>query len=261
MPSTDRFWTSEGTVVSGLDVGLGAAFVAGLFSFLSPCVLPLIPPYLCFLGGVTFEQLQNDAAPQSATGRRVFGAALAFVLGFATVFVALGVTASLVGRVLVDNLAILTPIAGGIVILLGLHFLGVFRVGFLNRDVRFQRARRPAGVAGAYAVGLAFAFGWTPCVGPVLAAILFLAAGDASQGRGAALLAVYSAGIGLPFLAASLAVRPFLAFLGRFRRHLHRVEQVMGVLLVATGVLFITGTINDIALWLLEIFPGLGRIG
>lgn len=247
--------------MSGLDVGLGAAFVAGLFSFLSPCVLPLIPPYLCFLGGVTFEELQNDAVPHSAAGRRVFIAALAFVLGFATVFVALGVTASIVGQVLVDNLAILTPIAGGIVILLGLHFLGVFRIRILNRDIRFQSARRPAGIAGAYAVGLAFAFGWTPCVGPVLAAILFLAAGDTSQGRGAALLAVYSAGIGLPFLAASLAVRPFLVFLERFRRHLRRIEQAMGALLVATGVLFITGTINDIANLILGIFPGLGRIG
>ena len=247
--------------MSGLDVGLGVAFVTGLFSFLSPCVLPLIPPYLCFLGGVTFDELQNETALQSAAGRRVFIAALAFVMGFATVFVALGVTASIVGQVLIDSLAVLTPIAGGIVILLGLHFLGVFRIGSLNRDARFQSARRPAGIAGAYAVGLAFAFGWTPCVGPVLAAILFLAAGDASQGRGAALLAVYSAGIGLPFLAASLAVRPFLAFLGRFRRHLHRVEQAMGVLLVATGVLFITGTINDIDNLLLEIFPGLGRIG
>jgi cytochrome c-type biogenesis protein len=247
--------------MSGFDVGFGAAFLAGLFSFLSPCMLPLIPPYLCFLGGVTFDELQGNTAQPSKAGRGVFIAALAFVFGFGTVFVALGVTASIVGQVLIDNLAILTPIAGAVVIVLGLHFLGVFRINILNRDIRFHGARRPAGAAGAYAVGLAFAFGWTPCIGPVLAVILILAAGDASQGRGAALLAVYSAGIGLPFLAASLAVRPFLAFLARFGKHLRRVEQAMGVLLVATGVLFITGTINDIANLLLEIFPGLGRIG
>ncbi len=247
--------------MTGLDVSFLGAFVAGIVSFLSPCVLPLVPPYLCFLGGVTFEQLAGETVERRQVARRVFVAALAFVLGFSTVFIALGLTANIVGQVLVDNLPILTPIAGGLIIVLGLHFLGVFRLRILERDLRFHSAGRRAGVAGAYLVGLAFAFGWTPCVGPVLAAVLFLAAGEASQVQGGALLAVFSLGLGIPFLAAILAIRPFLAFLARFRGHARRVEQVMGALLVITGVLFITGTINDVANLLLESFPALGRIG
>ncbi|MFQ5938268.1 MAG: cytochrome c biogenesis CcdA family protein [Acidiferrobacterales bacterium] len=247
----------------GFDVSYVGAFVAGLLSFGSPCVLPLVPPYLCFLGGVTMDQLVSNGAgaSHSRAAGRVFAAALAFVLGFSTVFVAFGATATTFGRVVTDYLNVLSYVAGIVIILLGLHFLGVLRIGLLYREARFHIGQRPAGIVGAYAVGLAFAFGWTPCVGPVLAAILFVAAGEESALQGAALLAVYAAGIGIPFLAAALAARPFIAFMQRFRRHVQRVEQVMGVLLILTGILFLVGAMDDIAYWLLEAVPSLGTIG
>jgi cytochrome c-type biogenesis protein len=191
----------------------------------------------------------------------VFIAALAFVLGFTTVFVALGATASALGQVVAQNFRLLGQIAGVIIIVLGLHFLGLFRIAFLYREARFHLEGRPAGLVGAYVVGLAFAFGWTPCVGPVLAAILFVAGAGDSVLEGSLLLTAYALGIGLPFLAAALAARPFMAFMARFRRYLGVVEKVMGGLLVITGVLFLTGTMSEIAYWILEAFPELGRIG
>ena len=247
--------------MDGFEVGYAGAALAGLLSFLSPCVLPLVPPYLCFLAGVSIEQLQGAGDAVPGAGRRVFAHALAFVLGFATVFVALGASASAVGRLVADHLDVLSKVAGVLIVLLGLHFLGVFRLAALYREFRFHGAGKPAGLAGAYAVGLAFAFGWTPCVGPVLAAILFVAAGEDTVWKGASLLGVYALGIGVPFLLAALLAPAFLGFMQRFRRHLHRVEQVMGLFLVITGVLFITGSVNEIGFWLLETFPALGRVG
>lgn len=249
--------------MGGFDVGYAGAALAGLLSFLSPCVLPLVPPYLCFLAGVGIEQLQGGAGAGPGAARRVFVRALAFVLGFATVFVALGASASAVGRLVADHMDVLSKAAGVLIMLLGLHFLGVFRLAGLYRELRFHGSTgsTPAGLAGAYAIGLAFAFGWTPCVGPVLATILFVAAAEDTLWKGAALLGVYALGIGIPFLLAALFARPFLALMQRFRRHLHRVEQVMGALLVITGVLFITGSVNEIGYWLLETFPALGQVG
>jgi cytochrome c-type biogenesis protein len=247
--------------VEGLEVSHAGAFAAGLLSFLSPCVLPLVPPYLCFIGGLTLDQLAEQQAARALAARRVFIAALAFVLGFTTVFVALGATASAIGQVVAENFRLLGQIAGVIIIVLGLHFLGVFRIPFLYREARFHLESRPAGLVGAYVVGLAFAFGWTPCVGPVLAAILFVAGAGDSVLEGTLLLAAYALGIGLPFLAAALAARPFMAFMARFRRYLGVIEKVMGGLLVVTGVLFLTGTMSEIAYWILEAFPELGRIG
>lgn len=243
------------------DVGYAGAALAGLLSFLSPCVLPLVPPYLCFLAGVSIEQLSGTDDGEQAAGRRVFLCAVSFVLGFATVFIALGASASAVGRLVADHIDLLAKVAGVLIIVLGLHFLGAFKVSALYREFRFQTSARPAGLLGAYAVGLAFAFGWTPCVGPVLAAILFVAAAQDTVWKGAALLGVYALGIGVPFLLAALLARPFLALMKRFRRHLHRVEQAMGLLLVITGVLFITGSVNEVGFWLQETFPALGRVG
>ena len=247
--------------MEGLEVGHAGAFAAGLLSFLSPCVLPLVPPYLCFIGGLTLDQLAEQQEVGGVAARRVFVAALAFVLGFTTVFVALGATASVIGQVVAENFRLLGQIAGVIIIILGLHFLGLLRIPFLYREARFHVESRPAGLAGAYVVGLAFAFGWTPCVGPVLAAILFVAGAEGSVLEGSTLLTAYALGIGLPFLAAALAARPFMAFMARFRRHLGVVEKVMGGLLVLTGILFLTGTMSEIAYWILEAFPALGRIG
>ncbi len=247
--------------MTGLDATFYGAFIAGMLSFLSPCILPLVPPYLCFLGGVSLKQLEDGAAVDRAASIRVVLSSMVFVLGFATVFVAFGATASALGRIIVENIEILSIIAGLLIIVLGLHFLGVFRIALLYREARFHLERKPAGIAGAYVVGLAFAFGWTPCVGPVLAAILMVAASEDSALHGATLLATYAAGIGVPFIAAALFAPLFLKFMARFRRHIVWVERAMGALLVATGILFITGGINDIGNWLLETFPQFGRIG
>ncbi len=245
----------------GFEVGHAGALLAGLLSFLSPCVLPLVPPYVCFIGGLTMDELAEQQSAGGAAPRRVFTAALAFVLGFIVVFTALGATASTLGQFVSQNFTLLGRIAGVVIVILGLHFLGVLRIGLLYREARFQVARRPAGIAGAFLVGLAFAVGWTPCVGPVLATILLIAGSEDSLWHGTSLLTAYGLGIGLPFLAAALFAGPFMAFMARFRRHLGKVEKAMGGLLVATGVLFITGSMNELGYWLLETFPALGRVG
>ena len=247
--------------MGGLDVSYLGAITAGLLSFLSPCVLPLVPPYLCFLGGVSLDQLTAEGTVAANASRKVFFASVAFVLGFTTVFVALGATSSVVGQLVAEHLDLLAKIAGVIIIVLGLHFIGVFKFAFLMREARFHVESRPAGLVGAYVIGLAFAFGWTPCVGPVLAAILFVAASKDSVVEGASLLAAYSLGIGVPFLLASLAAGPFTRFMTKFRRHVRTIEIVMGLLLVGTGILFLTGTMSEIAYWLLETFPALGKVG
>ena len=245
----------------GLDISYGGALLAGLLSFLSPCVLPLVPPYLCFIGGVTFDQLSDEETADAALKRRVFIASIAFVLGFAVVFVAFGATASVLGQAMARHADLLSKIAGGIIIVLGLHFLGLFKIGFLQREARFHPERKPAGLVGAFVIGMAFAFGWTPCVGPALAAILFVAGSEEQILHGASLLLVYALGIGIPFILAAAAIGPFMGFMRRFRPYLGRIEQVMGALLVLTGILFITGSMNEIGFWLLETFPALGRIG
>jgi cytochrome c-type biogenesis protein len=241
------------------DIALPAVFMAGLISFLSPCVLPLAPPYLTYLAGASIDQM-TEASGDRTVRRRAVLAALLFVLGFATVFILLGATASILGQTLRQHLDLLTTVAGIAIIVMGLHFIGVFRIGLLHREARFQG---PAmrGIWSAYLMGLAFAFGWTPCIGPVLAAVLSVAGREESVGRGAVLLAVYSAGLGVPFLLAAFAMRPFLRFLKRFRAHLGTVEMVMGVLLVLTGIAFLTGAMTDLSFWLLETFPALGRLG
>jgi len=241
----------------GLDVTYWGAAVAGLLSFISPCILPIVPPYLCFLAGLSLEELTDDAAAAGVRRRAVL-AALAFALGFATVFVALGASASLVGQAVGRHFDTLRYIAGGIILILGLHFLGVFRIPLLLRQAQVSVNRRPATLAGAYLVGLAFAFGWTPCVGPVLAAILFTAGGQDTAAEGALLLAAYAAGIGAPFVLAAFFVNPFMRLMRRFRRHMGLVEKAMGGFLIVTGVMFITNAMPVIANWLLEYVPALG---
>jgi cytochrome c-type biogenesis protein len=241
------------------DVTLLAALLAGLVSFLSPCVLPLVPPYLVYLAGASLERLANaEAEPQ--VRREAVLAAFLFVCGFSTVFVALGASASVIGAVIRAYSVELSIVAGIAIIVMGLHFLGVLRIGFLLREKRMEMVK-PVGLWGAYAMGLAFAFGWTPCIGPILAAILSVAASEQTVAKGAGLLAVYSVGLGIPFMLAAFAVEPFAAFLARFRRHLMKVERVMGGLLVLTGIAFLTGFVSQASFWLLEAFPALGRIG
>jgi cytochrome c-type biogenesis protein len=234
--------------------------LAGLVSFLSPCVLPLVPPYLTYLGGTTMEQLAGDEKIDAGLWRRVVLAAVVFVLGFTTVFVALGAGASALGQLIQDYKVELARVAGVVIILFGLHFLGVLRIPLLYREARLHTQNQGATLVGAYVMGLAFAFGWTPCIGPVLATVLTLATNEASLGAAVRLLAVYSLGLGIPFVLAAMAIGPFLGFMKRFRRHLGRVEKAMGVLLVVAGVLVLTGWLNTFGTWLLETVPALGSI-
>jgi cytochrome c-type biogenesis protein len=241
------------------DVTIFAALFAGLLSFLSPCVLPLVPPYLVYLAGTSLERFA-DAEPEPQVRWETVGAAALFVAGFSTVFVALGASASMFGsliRAYADKLAL---VAGVVIIVMGLHFLGVTRLALLYREKRVT-VPKPVGLWGAYVMGLAFAFGWTPCIGPILAVILAIAASEATVTKGAGLLAVYSLGLGIPFLAAAFAVEPFAKFLARFRGYLPVVEKTMGGLLVLTGIAFLTGFVSEASYWLLEVFPVLGRIG
>ncbi|MGE0753029.1 MAG: cytochrome c biogenesis CcdA family protein [Variibacter sp.] len=243
--------TSEVTILTAL--------AAGAISFLSPCVLPLVPPYLAYLAGTSIEHVA-EGEPRPLTRLGTVLAALIFVGGFSTVFIALGAGASVIGGLLRAYSYWLSIVAGVAIILMGLHFLGLTPIAWLMREKRVAVAK-PVGLWGAYAMGLAFAFGWTPCIGPILAAILAVAASEATVTKGAGLLAVYSAGLGIPFLIAGFAVEPFARFLARFRRHIPKVEKAMGGLLVLTGIAFLTGWIGQMSFWLLETFPALGRIG
>ncbi len=215
------------------------------------------------MAGVSVDDFREERAlvDSMRTRRTLLATSLAFVLGFSTVFVALGAGASTIGlflRVWQEPLAIM---AGVIIILMGLNFLGVVRIPFLSREARFQTSGKPASMIAAYVMGLAFAFGWTPCIGPVLGPILTLAGGRETVGGGALLLAAYSLGLGIPFLIAAMFSSAFMRFLARFRVHLGRVEKVIGGLLVVAGLLFVTGSTTAFSYWLLETFPALGRLG
>ena len=241
------------------NVSIVAALLAGMLSFLSPCVLPLVPPYLVYLTGTSLERFA-DAKTKPQAGRQTIAAALLFVLGFSTVFVALGAGASVIGAVLRAYSGELAIVAGIAIGIMGLHFLGVTPIAWLMREKRLEVAK-PVGLWGAYLMGLAFAFGWTPCIGPILAAILAVAASEATVAKGAGMLAIYSLGLGVPFIVAALAVEPFAAFLARFRKSLGLVEKAMGVLLVLTGIAFLTGAVSQASYWLLDTVPMLGKIG
>lgn len=234
------------------NVTLLAAFVAGFLSFISPCVLPLIPGYISFVSGASLEDMR---AGQGAARRQVLLSSLAFVLGFSIVFVALGASATAIGRFIFDKLPILTKIAGALIIIFGLHMMGVFRLGFLDNEKRAQTQRKPAGPIGALLVGIAFAFGWTPCIGPILAGILVVAGSKDTIGEGVLLLAVYSLGLGVPFLLTSLAIDRFFSVAAAIRRHYHAIELSSGGLLVAIGLLIFTGQLTVIVRYLQPYLP------
>jgi len=253
----------DGAEGMALDIGYLSAVGAGALSFLSPCVLPLVPPYLCYMAGVTVDDFRASTGQAARAGARsaLMVTSLAFVLGFSTVFVTLGAGASSIGRLLRVWQEPLALVAGVLIVLMGLNFLGILKIPFLSREARFQAEGRPTSLIAAYVMGLAFAFGWTPCIGPVLGPILTLAGGRETVSEGALLLAAYSLGLGIPFLLAALFSGAFMRFLGRFRVHLGRVEKVIGALLVAAGVLFLTGGVQTASYWLLETFPALGTLG
>ncbi|WP_050927539.1 cytochrome c biogenesis CcdA family protein [Aestuariivita boseongensis] len=245
-----------------LDVTFLGAFLAGLLSFLSPCVLPIVPFYLSYLAGVGINQISAKAEISPAIRLRAFLAAGCFSLGVIVVFMGLGATATAFGQVVREYFDVLRWVAAAIIIAMGLHFLGVIRIGFLYRQFRADAGDTSnVGLVGAFVIGMAFAFGWTPCVGPVLATILFTAAGQETAGQGAVLLFVYGLGMTLPFILAALFIGPFMSWMARFRRHLGTVEKIMGALLILFGVLIATNSVNVIAQWMLEHMPWFSAIG
>lgn len=241
---------------AGLLPAMLVALTAGVLSFLSPCVLPIVPPYLAYMGGISMNEMQEG------TGRRraVLAAAF-FVLGLSTVFVFLGFTASIFGQFFLQNQDLLAKIAGAVVVVFGLHFLGVFRISLLDRDARMDAGDRGGSALGAYVLGLAFAFGWTPCIGPQLGAILGLAAVESSVARGTTLLAVYALGLGVPFLLAAMFIERAMGLMTRLKRHMRLIERIMGLLLIAVGLMLLTGAFTSLSFWILETFPALGELG
>jgi len=244
------------------DVTIMGASVAGLLSFLSPCILPIVPFYLSYLAGVGMNQISAKAEISQAVRVRAVLAACCFALGVVTVFVGLGATATVFGGLLREYFDVLRWFAAAIIIAMGLHFLGVIKIGFLYRQFRADAGDTSnVGLLGAYVIGLAFAFGWTPCVGPVLAAILFTAAGQDTADQGALLLLAYGLGMTLPFVVAALFIGPFMSWMGRFRKHLGLIEKLMGAFLILFGILIATNSINYIAQWMLEHVPWFSAIG
>ncbi len=233
------------------------ALLAGLLSFLSPCVLPIVPPYLAYMSGVSVTDLQTGAK----ASRKALLTALFFVLGLSTVFLILGFAASAFGAFFLANQQLFNWIAGAVVIVFGLHFVGLFTIPFLNREARLDAGDRGGSAFGAYVLGLAFAFGWTPCIGPQLGMILSLAASEDSLARGTLLLAVYAAGLGIPFLAVAAFFPRMQGLMGWMKRHMVAIERIMGGLLIVIGLLMVTGGFSALSWWLLETFPALEGLG
>jgi len=234
------------------------ALSAGVLSFLSPCVLPIVPPYLAYMSGVTVTDMSGG---DSAARRKALGSAFAFVLGLSTVFLFLGFTASAFGRFFLTNQETFVIAAGLVIVVFGLHFLGLFRLKFLDREMRLDAGDRGGTTLGAYVLGLAFAFGWTPCIGPILGSILSIAASEADVARGTTLLAAYAAGLGIPFLLVAAFFPSMTGVMGWMKRHMRAIERSMGGLLVAVGVLMVSGKFTDFAWWLNERFPVLQQFG
>jgi cytochrome c-type biogenesis protein len=233
---------------------IAVALAAGILSFLSPCVLPIVPPYLAFMGGISIKDLSGEGEVR----RSPIGAAVFFVMGLSTVFLLLGFTASAFGRFFLNYAETFNTVAGLIVMIFGGHFLGIYRLGFIERDLRIDAGNRGGTLMGAYLLGLAFAFGWTPCIGPQLGAILSLAASDANLARGTLLLGVYALGLGLPFLAVAAFFPKLRSFMEFMRLHMQRIERIMGLLLWTIGFLMLTGGFSCLSFWLLESFDLLG---
>jgi cytochrome c-type biogenesis protein len=250
------------------DIGIMGAGLAGLLSFLSPCILPIVPFYLCYLAGISFGELTGEdagdkagaAVSTSAVRRKAVLSSIFFAAGVITIFVGLGWTASTFGQQLREWFGVIRWVAAAIIIVLGLHFVGVIRIGFLLREARIDAGERRWGLVGAYVIGMAFAFGWTPCVGPVLAAILWTAAEAETADQGALLLLAYGLGMTMPFVVAAAFIGPFLNWARGFRRHLPKIEKIMGVFLILFGLLIASNKMNLIAEWMLSIAPDIGTL-
>ncbi|MEM6383845.1 MAG: cytochrome c biogenesis protein CcdA [Pseudomonadota bacterium] len=240
----------------GAELTLAVVFVAGIFSFLSPCVLPLVPAYLTYMTGASLEELSEDQRTPQLT-RFLLIQSVAFVIGISLIFVLLGATATQLSLLLRQYASILSIVAGIAIIIMGLHFLGVFKLSMLYRQARLEGPQTGKSPAAALTMGLAFGFAWTPCIGPILGAVLAVAASRDTVGQGAGLLLIYALGMGVPFILAGLAVGPFTRFASRFRQHMQTMERATGALLVATGAAFLMGWHTILANWMLDRFPGL----
>jgi len=247
--------------MSSFDISYAGALGGGILSFLSPCVLPLVPAYLCFLSGKSLEQLSGVELSEDGATRRVVTAALLFIVGFSTVFVILGASASAISGLLLEHKLILGKIAGLIIITFGLHFMGFLRLPLLNRDLRLHLRNNSASMLSAFILGLAFAFGWTPCIGPILATVLSVAARGESLWYGATLLTVYAVGLGIPFLLAAFLVVPFMRWIRRIRKHFRIIELTTGCLLILTGLLFLFNSFELLGFFIMEYIPILGILG
>ncbi len=230
------------------DVSVYYAFTAGLFSFLSPCVLPLVPGYISIVSGFSLDQLKSEEVRKSVMGTVVMNSIM-FILGFSITFIAFGAGATAIGALLQAKKVLFGQIAGILLIVFGIHLTGIYRINFLYQDKRFHGNSKPRGLFGALVLGLAFAFGWSPCIGPILATVLGLASEKETVGQGVFLLAVYSAGLGIPFLLTSFGLNTFLGFYSRFKRHFHTLEVVSGVLVIAVGLLFVTNKMTMLNSW------------
>ncbi|WP_347312290.1 cytochrome c biogenesis CcdA family protein [Defluviimonas sp. SAOS-178_SWC] len=237
------------------DPTFGGALFAGLLSFLSPCILPMVPFYLCYMAGISMAELRSDQTIAPGAQKRLILSAIAFAFGVTSIFMLLGMGATALGQVFRQWLEPLSWVAAAILFVFGLHFLGILRIPFLYREARIEAKVEPTTVVGAYIMGLAFGFGWTPCVGPALAAILMVASSLDSIWRGAMLLFVYGAGMTAPFVLAAVFAKPFLAWMNRNRKYLGYVEKVMGVMLILFAVLIATGSVNAIADFMIRHMP------
>ncbi len=244
-----------------LEITLFGALVAGLLSFLTPCVLPMVPFYLSYMGGLSISELRGDGTIAPGAQRRLVVSAVFFAAGVTTIFVLLGMGATAMGRLFGQYLEPLSYVAAGILVIFGLHFLGVIRVPILYREARLESRAEASTILGAYVMGLAFGFGWTPCVGPALASILMIASGMGDISRGGLLLFVYGAGMTAPFIGAALFARPFLAFVQRHRAAFAWVEKGMGAMLILFAVLIATGAVNVIGQFMIDWFPGFLQLG
>jgi cytochrome c-type biogenesis protein len=242
---------------AGLMPAMFVALLAGVLSFLSPCVLPIVPPYLAYMSGVSLADLQSKTTSRN----RALLPALFFVMGLSTVFLFLGFTASAIGVAFLQYQGYFNTVAGILVMGFGAHFIGIYRIPFLDREARLDAGDQGGTAFGAYVLGLAFAFGWTPCIGPQLGAILSIAASEASVTRGTFLLGIYAAGLGIPFLLVAAFLPRLTGFMGWMKRHLDRIEKVMGLLLWTIGLMMLTGGFSAFSFWLLETFPALAVLG
>jgi len=238
-----------------MDPSFGGALVAGILSFLSPCILPMVPFYLCYMAGISMAELRSDQTIAAGAQRRLVISAIAFAFGVTTIFMALGLGATALGQAFREWLRPMSWVAAGILLVFGLHFLGILRIPFLYREARIETKVEPTTFLGAYVMGLAFGFGWTPCVGPALAAILMVASGMDSLTRGTLLLFVYGLGMTAPFVLAAVFAKPFLRWINRNRKYLRYVEKIMGAMLILFAILIATGSVSAIADFMIRYMP------